>query len=235
MSLTQKILNLTRQLYPTGRAFKMPKNSVLERLHSALAISEVQAYEDAVSILNSSLPDNDDYSEEDATAWERRLGLITSEGVSLADRKLAIQRKLNYPGNTKARNNYLWLERNLRAAGFDVYVFENRFPIYPDTYETLRPDEIVAGDYFEDYNHGPFNHGEINHGGTYGNVIANHIKEEDDFGFDIGDNLRSTFFISGTPVGTYANIEEIRKDEFRQLILRLKPVQTVGFLFVNYV
>jgi len=32
-----------------------------------------------------------------------------------------------------------------------------------------------------------------------------------------------------------ADIPSVRKDEFRQLILKIKPAQTVGYLFINYV
>lgn len=230
----EKIIALTRQLYPTGRAFKMPKDSVFERLHNALAISENQAYQDAVSTLNSSLPDNDDFDADDATAWERRLGLITSEGVLLSDRKLAISRKLSFPGNSNARSHYLYLERNLQAAGFDVYVYENRFPVYPDTYETMAPDELdVSG--LSDFQHGDFQHGDQQHGSYWDNIVANNIDEDVDKYFDIGENLRSTFFIGGATVGTFASVDENRKNEFRQLILRLKPTQTIAFLFINYI
>lgn len=230
----QTIVKLSRQLYPKGRAFKMPVGGVLEKLHYALAVSENQAYADAKSVLDSLLPDNDNFTANDATAWERRLGLITSTGVSLADRKLAIQRKLNYPGNSAARGHYLFLQRQLRAAGFDVYVFENRFPAYPDTYETMAPDELDPTGLVE-VQHGDFQHGDQQHGSYWGNLVANNIDEDRDLNFDVGDNLRSTFFVGGTPVGTFANVDEDRKEEFRQLILRLKPTQTVGYLFINYI
>jgi uncharacterized protein YmfQ (DUF2313 family) len=229
-----KIVKLSKQLYPTGRAFKMPTGGVFEKLNYALAISENQAYEDAKSILNSLLPDNDGFTADDASSWERRLGLVTSDGVSLADRKLAIQRKFNYPGSIAPRGHYLFLERQLRAAGFDVYVFENRFAAYPDTYETMSPDELDPSGLSE-FQHGDFQHGDQQHGSHWGNIVANSIDEETDSHFDVGDNLRSTFFVGGSPVGSFANVAEGRKDEFRQLILRLKPVQTVGYLFINYV
>ncbi len=126
MAIVDKILALTRQLYPRGRAFKMPFGGYFESLHKALSISEAQAYNDAVSILNNILPDNDDFSAEDSAAWERRLGMIVQdEYVLLADRKAAILRKMAFPGNIPARQSYRFLEHELRAAGFDVYVFEN--------------------------------------------------------------------------------------------------------------
>lgn len=232
---TEKILSLTKQLYPTGRAFKMPKLGYLDKFHNALAVSENQAYVDAVSILNSILPDNDGFTEDDATAWERRLGLITNTSVSLADRKLAIIRKINHPGTIPARQNYLYLQGQLQAAGFDVYVYENRFPDGFGGYETENPLTLSGGVGGVSFQHGDRQHGDFQHGGGFGNIVANYIDEDIDFLFDVGSNLKSTFFIGGTPIGTFANVPASRKAEFRQLILKIKPVQTVAFLFINYI
>lgn len=231
----EKIVSLTKQLYPTGRAFKMPKFGYLDKLHNALAESENQAYSDAVSILNSMLPDNDGFTADDATDWERRLGLITNESVSLADRKLAIIRKINHPGTIPARQNYLYLQGQLQAAGFDVYVYENRFPDGGGGYETYNPLTVSGGAGSFAYQHGDLQHGDFQHGAAFQNICVNHIDEAEDWLFNIGSNLKSTFFIGGTPIGTFANIDANRKREFRQLILKIKPVQTVAYLFVNYI
>lgn len=234
MSL-EKIFSFTKQLYPTGRAFKMPVSGVLEKLHKGLAVSENQALEDAKSILDSALPDNDNFSEQDASDWERRLGLVNSIGVALADRKLAIIRKMNHPGTVPARQNYRYLEGQLRAAGFEVYVYENRFPDGFGGYVTQSPGAVSGGSGVVSYQHGDYQHGDIQHGGAFVNIVAFDVNEAEDFLFDIGSNLRSTFFIGGAPIGTFANVDIERKNEFRQLILKTKPVQTVGYLFINYV
>lgn len=236
LSITDKFLKLTRQLYPTGRAFNMQSGGSLEALHLALIETEVQAYNDALAIFDSLLPDNNNFTTDDATDWERRLGLITNSLVSLDDRKAAILRKLRFPGTNPAKQHYLYLEAQLQLAGFDVYVFENRFPDYPDGYMTQSPIDLGApGSVLSYIEHGVFEHGEQQHGPVYNNKIANHINEELDLPFDIGDNFRSTFYISGNPLGTYADVPAARKDEFRQLVLKLKPVQTVALLFINYI
>lgn len=235
-SVSQKLLNLKRQLYPTGRAFKMPKDGALEKLHSALIVSEEQAHNDAKAIYNSILPDNDNFTTDDAADWERRLGLITNTLVSLSDRKLAIKRKLNHPGVNPARGHYLWVERQLQDAGFNVYVYENRFDDYPNGYITQTPIDLT-GDYslLSELQHGMVQHGEAQHGFFYNNKVANHIDKTRDLTFDIGSNFRSTFFIGGNPVGTFATVNADRELEFRQLILQLKPVQTVALLFITYI
>jgi len=236
MSILTKIQSLSKQLFPTGRAFKIPNDSYFQKLMDGLAESEKRAYDDALSILNSAIPDNDNFTADDATDWERRLGLITGDGVSLADRKLAILRKYNHPGEIKARQHYLFLQKQLRDAGFDVYVHENRFPYGDGSYYTLTPLDIdpsyptLASQYssFVQY-------GQVQYGGSFGNKIANFISESLDNAFLVGSTYRASFFIGGPYLGNYASVPLNRKDEFRQLILRTKPVQTVGFLFINYV
>ncbi len=240
MSILTKIRNLTRQLYPTGRVFRMSRGGVLDQLHNGLSLSEQRAYDDAVSILDSALPDNDNFTSQDASDWERRLGLITNVAVPLVDRKAAIVRKMNHPGELAARQHFLYIQTQMQLADFNVFLHENIFDPYPygdpvtDTpidLAALANDDFVAV-------HGNFQHGELAHGqiGEYGlTLVVNNIDETKDSIFDVGVNLRSTFFVGGLEVGQFADVDIERKDEFRQLILKLKPTQTVAYLFINYV
>lgn len=249
--IEDKFLQLTKQLYPRARAFKLFKNSWFERLHIGLAQSEARAYRDSVAILNSILPDNDGFTAADATDWERRLGLINNPLVPLADRKLAILRKMNHPGTIKARQHYLYIQGQLQAAGFDVYVYENfageqpaDFIVIPEiaALNEANLDEFNLGDATTVYpelfgfpNLDEFNLGEFNlNDAVYLNVIVNSIPTEADSYFDIGQTSRATFFIGGFPQGSFADVPLIRRDEFRKLILTLKPVQNVGYLLINY-
>lgn len=234
-SYIDNILNLTQQLLPDGRAFRLPENGMLKEVYFALSLSENRAYNDALSVLDAILPDNADFTEDDATDWERRLGLITADGVTLEDRKKAIARKMNHPGTIAARQHYLYIQGQLQAAGFNVYVFENRFPYGGGEYVTRSIFDIIGTTGIDIFQHGDAQHGDAQHGGTYANIIANHIDEVRDRQFWITDNLRNTFFIGGTPLGSFANIPIERKAEFRQLILKLKPAHMIGYLLVNYV
>ena len=233
--IQDKLIALTRQLYPTGRAFKMMLGGDRYKLHAALALSEERAWLASVSILNSAIPDNADFTAEDASAWERRLGLITNPDVPLADRKLAIIRKMNHPGTSVARQSPEFLQKELRAAGFDVYVYRNKFSDGMGGYITKDPLTVTGGSGGTVRQHGQFQHGQAQHGSAFTNIVVNHIDEEKDAIFDVGNNLRSTFYIGGTPIGTFANVDADRKAEFRQLILKVKPAQTVGYLIINYV
>lgn len=230
------IYNLTKQLFPTGRAFRIADDSVKAKLQFALSVSESQAYEDALAVLNSILPDNDQFDEADATDWERRLGMISSDLVSLPDRMLAIARKYAAPGSQPARGHYLFIERQLQAAGFNVFVYENRFPDYPSGWITMTPLE-VCGDpsILSEWQHGSSVHGISRHGIHYNNIIANSLDASVDASFNLGGTYRCTFFIGGTTLGSFAAVPFVREQEFRELILKLKQVQDIGFLFINYV
>jgi hypothetical protein len=227
MTVLEKIQLLGRYLYPTGRAFKMPIGGFFDKLNNGLAASEERFYNDAVSILNSLLPDNANFTTEDASNWERRLGLIDGSANSLSDRKLAIKRKMSAPGLNPAKGHYQYIQSQLQAAGFNVYVYENipdNTPTFYGYASTVNP-----------FRHGQANHGMLPHGGALSNKIVNYIDEEKDLSFNLGGTYKLTFFIGGSTIGTSANVLLTRKKEFRQLILKLKQVQTVGLLYINYI
>lgn len=224
MSILDKFKKLTSQFFPNSRAFKMPFGGELEKLRDALAQSEKRAYEDSRSILNSTLPDNDNFDEDDCTQWERRLGLITNTAVSLDDRKAAIRRKYSHPGGIKARQHYLFLERELRNVGFDVYVHENLSRISPLSVTGSQLNQL-----------GDFQLGDSQLGGIDTDLVANRIQKEQDEGFDIGPGFSNAFFIGGQVFGDYADVSSERELEFRQLILRVKPQNQIAFLLINYI
>lgn len=235
-SISNNILKLSKILLPTGRAFRAGEGSNMEKELRALAVSETQLYNDSVSTFNSMLPDNDYFTEEDATAWEVRLGMVTDPASPLADRKLAILRKMAAPGLNPAKGHYLFIEGQLQAAGFDVYVHENLFVTYPTgVVVNNNPADYYGTTNLKKPRHGMFRHGQIRHGAYWNNLVVNSITQEGDMGFNLGGSLASTFFIGGETLGTYANVLATRETEFRQLILTLKQVQAVGLLFINYV
>jgi len=227
MSILDKITELGKGLYPKGRAFKLFDGSVLADFNIAISEREAIAYQDGKSILDSILPDNDNFTIDDAADWERRLGLISNDLISLEDRKLAIARKMNFPGNVNARQSATWIQYQLRLAGFDVYVHEN--------FTGANPEDLYPGDFFEDLEHGEFEHGEFEHGGLSTAICVNSIYAENDYFFDWGSNLKCSFFVSGLNIGDIANVDANRELEFRQIILKTKPTQMFAFLMVNYI
>jgi len=229
-SVIDLINKLSRQLFPNGRAFKFPFAGVIDKLNAAFAKSEARAYGDALSILDSVIADNPNFDEVDATQWERRLGIINGSASPLPVRILAINQKLNYPNTDAPRQHYTFIQQQLRDAGFDVYIYENNFGGVTKT-----PSQILGTTSGEALHSTTVYHGTIQHGAGYNNKIVNYIDESLDATFVVGSNYRSTFYISSNVIDVFASIPTVRKNEFRQLILQLKPAQTCGFLFVNYV
>lgn len=209
----------------------MPFSGKFEGLYRALAVSEAQAYSDLTAILYSLIPDNDNFTADDASDWERRLGLYSNPNLSLATRKAAILRKMKDPGVNPAKQHYLYLQFQLQTAGFDVWVHENRFPDSPSGYVTMTPSEFTNTIGVQ---HGDFQHGDQQHGEQSFDYVVNYIDKTLDSGFDIGGNLKATFFIGGEVAGSYATVDAEREDEFRHLILQLKPVNSLAYLIVNY-
>jgi uncharacterized protein YmfQ (DUF2313 family) len=214
------IRRLTKTLYPEGRAWWQNKEGIFNKFHEALSYSEARAYENARNILQSILPDNSTFNEIDATNWERALGIIINTSLDLETRKTAILRKMKFPGSIKARQSAEYLQDQLQLAGFDVYVFN--------------ANGVQTTAFYGTFNYGELKYGQDGFGGT---TIANYIDESKDAAFDFGIdiNLRATFFIGASVLGNFANVPANRKDEFRELILKIKPAQTAGSLLVNYI
>jgi len=253
MITEEQIEQLNRRLYPKGRAFKFPFGGVADKLNSAFAISETQAYNDALSILDTILPDNPNFTADDATAWEIRLGLITNTSLTLEQRKAALIRKINHPGTIKPRQARAYIEAQLQTAGFNVFVYENipsQDPVMVMAtalgdigYGTFgygeegygSPTDIAENTLITPIGYGQFGYGEGGYGGNYNNKIMNYIEPSLDLYQDQGVNFRASFFIGGNPIGTFADIDATRETEFRQLVLKLKPQHTVAFIFINYI
>ena len=250
----EQIQNLFRQLLPTGRAFRLPVNGYGDKLNKALSLSENKAWTDALSTFDSAIPDNINgtFTHADATDWERRLGLVQYSPDAytlvpqhfphppiqvptqppLATRIQAILQQYNYPGPILARGFWKYIQDQLRLAGFDVYVYENRFFV-GGNWVTKTPFQVGGGGLVEEQ-HGDFQHGDGVHGGVWGKLIANSVINSIDQQFFVSPNLRSTFFIGGATVGSWAYVPSEQEEQFRQLVLKLKPVQTVAYLFVIY-
>lgn len=227
-TLTDIFGDLARQLYPTGRAWYMPKDGVFDNLHKSINLSFVRLVSDCDLTIDSLFPDNVNFDEKDASLWEYRLGLTTNTSLSLEVRKQAILRKMAYPNNVKPRQSKSYIESQLRLAGFYVYVHENLKP-----YQT--PADIVSLSLSNSQHGGDSQHGGgFQHGSSSFDVIANEAVVNESYSVGVG-NLWATFFIGGENLGDFATIEQSRLIEFKELVLKLKPAHLVAFTFLNYV
>lgn len=225
LTILTVFIRLTNRLFPTGRAFRGSPVGFKEAIVVALARSEEDFYNEATSVFDEILADNVNFTEEDAAVWERRLAIRANQSVNLELRKQAILRKYSSPGNVLSRQHYLYLEGQLQAAGFNVYVHENR-PIAEN------PNTYTSGLGFTQL--GQKQLGQYNLGSSALDVVVNFINEEKDRRFSIGTNYKAVFYVGGQTKGDTANVPIERKDEFRQLILLIKPLHTVGVLLINY-
>lgn len=226
MSSEAKIKSVKQMLQPTGRAFRIVRDGSKDTLNTSLAEVEAMYYDDIASLMDSVFPDNATFSADDATAWERVFGLTTNTATPLATRKTAIQRKRSFPGKNPARAHYLYIQKQLQDAGFAVYVHEN--------IPTQNPVDL-NGTIVDNLQYGNFQYGGKRYGVYINHLVANSIYNANDLNFDIGQNFKCTFFIGGSVAGNYANVSAAREEEFRQLILRLKPAHMVAVLFINLV
>lgn len=253
MAEIDEIKKLSKQLTSDGRAFKMSLGTFSERLDSTLLLSEARAYTDALSILDEILADNDNFLIPDATRWEVRLGLITNGLLSLDDRKAAILRKYNHPGDIPARQSWDYVQGALQAAGFDVYVHQNSAGLTIQQVLALNPafanwgsknfGQINFGNVLSFYSalftsnlqFGQANFGSVNwaQGGLYKQKVVNHLEPAKDVYFSVL-NWRTAFYIGDLNLGEFANVPAIRREELRQTILRLKPAHSAAYLLVNY-
>jgi hypothetical protein len=122
-----------------------------------------------------------------------------------------IERKLQYPGNFLARQNYLYIEAQLQLAGFDVVVTENTDPA------------MLIGVPFShgtDEEHGE--HTEM--GAVEVDLIANSATQGEVF--DVATAL-DVFIITGV-------VSPSLITTFRKLVLLLKPANTVALLNITY-
>jgi hypothetical protein len=223
-------------VYPNGRAYAWKEQ---EGLQEVIADVMGEVYVDVTGLLDHVLPDNDVFNEEDASIAEDWLGIVRGVGVSLADRKLAIRQKLNYPGDEVYRQHRLFVETQLRLAGFAVKVYENRFDTGGGVYISKSPGEILSG-VIGAAVLGEIELGEAELGATWASdgvtIVANSLEEAKDDEWSFGGYYGNTFIVAGEAgITDFASVPAARKNEFRILIHSLKQVQAVGFLFVHYV
>lgn len=208
---------LNQQLYPTGRAWWRPFGSVLSKMNQAFSLSDSRLYSAIQNTQLSIIADNYSISDIDVERWEVVYG-VKSSGTK-QQRIDLIRQRMAYPGNVLARQSKGFIEAQLQEAGFDVYFH------YSGTYN---PTSAI---------HGNFVFGNTLHGqvpSAY-SVCANNIQESRDADFNIGSYLKSIFYVGGETFGSIANVPSARKDEFRELILKLKPAHSVALLFINYI
>lgn len=233
----KKFVDLTNQLYPTGRAWRLFNGNNLENFHKAINDIFLQVQQEGDSLLNSVIPDNDFFTIEDCLFWEGKLGLITNNLLTLEQRKQIILNKLAFPKNIKARQSLMYIQKQLEIYGFDnVKIYANIFQDQNGNYYYLSPEDLSSEGQLETQHSNSVQHGNsTQHGDSNYEVIANDVNNEN---YSIGgaENLYSTFFIaSHSSLLEKGTVNINRKKEFKELVLKLKPAHSVAFTFINYI
>ena len=241
--------------YANESGYKLLKG-FLFTLHKSINRTFTRAWGDLKQVYSDIFPNDPNFTIDDAHDWYRRFGMYDSGSVSLPAMKLALLQRMSWPQVPLNRQNYLYIQQQLQAAGFPVYVFENRWWNGSD-WVTKSPSSFVGTLSGVALCASATRVGMYRCGQDYTNNLkcVNYLEQVGDSGFDVGANYRCVFFISsatfgggtrvssGTRVGSathigantlYARVPLARKQEFKQLLIKLKPAHTVGYLFVNY-
>jgi hypothetical protein len=192
-------------------------------------------------VQDAQLPDNPNFTIDDAHDWYRRLGIYDSGSVSLDDMKAAIGQRMSFPLVPLDKQSPAFIQAQLQAAGFDVYVYKNRFSDGAGGWITKTPYDIL-GSTTRVAMYGMAQYGAVQYGQLATSNVTkavNYIEESKDAVFEAylttPQGYRSTFYITGASINTFATVSASRKIEFRQLLLRLKHQEMCAFCFVNYV
>lgn len=233
-------------------------SSELKGSNSAVFLSNAKALESAYKmfydILKQRLPDNEFFDIEDIENWERVLGLIQNNSLSETVRKERILSKQSYYIEELGQRELI--EKRLRENGFDVYVHENRFanePIETQVgiaecgttecggytvfegdyiYKTPEPYTEICANYINLDIDNKLLETEI---GSQCGVVECGFQCIEDQIFDNDSFNESVFFVCGENYPDKANITLSRREEFRQLLLTLKPITDIALIYANYI
>jgi uncharacterized protein YmfQ (DUF2313 family) len=219
-SSTEKILKLSKQLLPTGRAFSCPEDSNFEKLFLSLSEVQADALDSISGILDKILPDNENFTASDAARLEKILGVSSGITDTLEERKQALLRKVAFPRNVKGRQHKSWLQQQLREAGFNVTIYE-----YSDF-----KDLVSSVSHGDDTQHSY----DVRHGGLqmplYTGYVMNCANQDEEKEFSVTlESVRRCFYISGDNF-SFIPITSDRFTEFRNIIMKTKPIMTVALL-----
>jgi hypothetical protein len=214
---SSKFMRITRQLLPTGRAWWLAANSYISNIFEALSVSDSRIENDIINIKYSILADSNFMSLEAVERWESIFAIKSSTVIE--DRILAINQRQSYPGNVLARQSMPYIQSQLQLAGFNVYLSKGFDVSTAEYYDDCYYDDVIydsTSDVFE--------------------IIANDVVVNRDAHFCLSSlDDYAIYTISASDIISNAQIQVERKNEFRELILRLKPAQVVCVLKVTYV
>ena len=248
-----------QKLLPKGRAFRLPFENDLYKFHQAQAKEPERICDFYVDVRDSGLPPN--VPSDALDDWETFLGLMANSNLTDTERNERALGKLTAVGGQGPD----YIQDQLQAAGFPIFVYENNPATGAREYITLLGD---TGIQMNDFQLGDFTD-RINPASLTGFLLANPPiweNEKDYLGSQLGDtNVEmndfqlgeftetlliefeyqipadsATFiffwFLAG-PGGIFdfVDIPADRQNDFESLVFQLKPAHTWVIAQVNYV
>ena len=214
---------------------------------SGVTGSLMQARADATNVLDVLMPDNPNFTIDDAHDWYRRLGIYDPYTLTLSQMKTAILQRMAWPVNPINQQTAAYIQSQLHAAGFtNCNVFANTFGAGGEAVSIGAVTGATGGSPTEIAMCGMIECNDTQCGTIQGNSgtgethrkVANYIEEVKDDYIIVGyPDYRSSFFIAYAMDGsawTASNVPLAQKQQLRQLILKLKSQQMVCWLIANW-
>ena len=214
------ILKLTKQLFPTGRAFRIPSGGTFEKLLEGIALSEQRLVDTTLGLLNRIMADNIYFSLEDCADWEKRFAMGDNSAMYFDDRKSLIYRKYRYPGNVITRSSLLYIQHELQNAGFNVYLKDK----VTSSQNFSFSQHEIDGEMGLDTEHNAY--------GVYSDILANYPTQIELFPLD---GLTQFVRVEGLRAWQQAEVPKESEISLKRLLLILKPVEVIFLLNVRYV
>lgn len=249
-----ELFNLYATLLPDGRAFDIKNSYNFRKIFDAVSRLQDDLINDSENVLIGLDPNNEYFTEEQAKKLEKRYGLYINESLDFATRKQRLISRMTAPGDQLAKQHWSYIQKRLRDSGFDVYVHENRFTSsvlgsgYAGT--AFAGTAFAGSEGFDYYAINPETTGYTEQCNNYIDVSKDTPPEAfmstagtmfagtayaTDPPVESDDWWKGCFFIGGETFGTLAEVEQTRKNEFRHLILKLKPAHSRAYLLIYYI
>lgn len=249
------INDVTEKLFPTGRAHKVDK--VGEDMRLALS-DGVERVNDAIDdLINGVLPDNPNFTIDWCLRHERMYGLSVYPSDTLQVRMARILAHITpYPKDVGVLSLQV-LQDEIDAAGWAgvLYIHENLDGLYPQDVLPQLSYPMQSGDgQLADFQLGGYNYaddypqfyewfqlGDYQLGGgilgtipQFNNKIANSLQRIEDLFVNLAP-VENTFYVCGQNLGDIVTLPQADEIPLRQLLLDIKPLNSVGFLLIEYI
>lgn len=249
------INDITEKLFPTGRAHKVGK--VGEDMRLALSDGVERVNDSIDNLTHGVLPDNPNFTIDWVVRHEKMYGLSVYPGDTLQIRVTRILSHITPINQEYGSLSLDSIQNEINNNGWSgiLFVHENPNGFYPQQVlpqlsyppqlgdNQLGDSQIGTFDYISDYPQffvrsqlGDNQLGGVQLGTPpqFNNKIANSLKRYDDLFVNLSP-IENTFYVCGQNLGDIVTLPQSDEIPLRQLLLNIKPLNSVGFLLIEYV